>query len=163
MKSLVTKFIAIFVVVFSLLTTGCPQKSIDQAKKSSAKIATYANTGVNVTRDLYRAQLLSLPNKDKIADGFIALAKAGQTFDAAVLKIEQQYGPNAPPKAEIDKLFAVFDAEVVDRLVEVLRSVGLSGIPEKFREIVNTLKSAVIIVAKVFGHAAAVRARLEVV
>lgn len=162
MKNIIAKFSLIFVIVFSLIATGCPQKSINQAKQSSAKIATYANIGVNVTRDLYRGQLINILTKDKIADGFIVLARSGQLFDAAVLKLEEQYGTNAPPKAEIDKIFAVFDAEIVDRLIDILRSIGVSGMPDKFAEVINSLKSAVILIAKVFGQGAVVKTRLEV-
>jgi len=160
MNHLVTRFAFLFVIVFSMFATGCPDKSIQKAKSSSARVATFANAGVNLTRDLYRQQIISITVKDRIADAFITLAKAGQTFDAAVLKVEAQYGPAAPPRAEIDKLFAVFDSEVVDGLVDILKTVTASGIPDKFREIVETLKSAVIVIAKVFNRAVVVEARL---
>ena len=140
--------------------TACPARSIEKAKDSSAKIASYSNVGVNVTRDLYRNHLISLAAKDKIADTFITLATAGQAFDAAVRNIEAQYGTNAPPKAEIEKLFSVFDREVVSRLIDVLKTIGLSGIPDRYKSVIESIRVAVIVVAKVFGRASYVNTRL---
>ena len=128
------KFIGIFVITFAMLLTGCPStKNIADAKKTSHKLAVYANTGINVTRDLYQKNLLSpdpqknLAIKDKIATGFIALSQAGQEFDKAVLDLEAQYGTNAPPQTEMDKLAALFDAEIVAKLVQLLKTIGRSN------------------------------------
>lgn len=159
-KTTLTAFIVAAVMLVTFVTSGCPQRSIDQAKASSARMAGYANAGVNVTRDLYQSRLLTLGQKDAIADGFIALAKAGQTFDAMVIRVEAQYGPTAPPKSEIDKLSAVFDVEVVDRFAAVLRAIGLSGIPERYKTVIEAIRQAVLIVAGAFGNKSIVAAKI---
>jgi hypothetical protein len=162
MKRLITNFAIIFLIVFSLLTIACPTQSIQRAKDSSAKLAGYANTGVNLTRDLYEQNLINLATKDKIADAFIVLAKAGIAFDAAVAQVEAQYGASAVPKSEIDKLFAVFSSEVVAKFLDVVAALKLTNQANLYAQAIDLIKTAVLIIAKAFGRSASVKQQLAV-
>ena len=158
MNFIATKFIGIFVIIFAMLTAGCPSpKTLAQAKASSDEVAEYANAGINITRDLYQQNLLgktpaeNLANKDKIALGFKALVAGGLAFDQAVANVEAQYGTNPVPKAQLDALAAVFNAELVSKLVTLLKTIGLTAVTSNFVKIIDTLKNAVTTIAKVFG------------
>jgi hypothetical protein len=146
------------------ILTGCPSaNSIAKAKSSSARIATYANTGVELTRELYRNKFLTLSQKDKLADGWIALAKAGQAFDAAIAAAESQYGTDTPPKTAIDKLFGTFNSEVVAKFLAVLQDLKIVGGTDKFGAVIETIKTAVLLVAKVFAKKSEIAAQLAAV
>jgi hypothetical protein len=155
------KILVCLTLVYSLLLFGCPSKSIQKAKESSAKLATYANAGVDVTRGLFRENVITLAQKDKIADAFIVLADAGIAFDAAVRKAETEYGTNAP-KAEIDRLFAIFDAEVVAKFLGVLSALKLVNDIGSFSVVIETLKTSVLLIAKAFGRMKQTEARLAI-
>lgn len=153
MKLLTKTFVALVVIYSMLLVTACPAKSIQRAKDGSAKIAKYANAGVNLTRTLYNSGVLPLAQKDEIALKFILLSKAGQTFDAAVENARLAYGTNAPAP-EIEKLFATFNSEVVGRFLDVLQSLKAIGATEKYQAIIDAIRTAVLLVTRAFGRSA---------
>jgi hypothetical protein len=147
-------------VVFALFLTACPSaQTIQKAKATSAKLASYANAGVNITRDLHREKIISLSLKDDIADAFVVLADAGIAFDAAIKKAETAYGSSVP-KSEIAKLFAVFDAEVVAKFLVVLEKLKLVTNATAYLAIIESLKAAILIVAEAFDRKAEVEAKL---
>lgn len=148
------------VVFISVIgATGCPQRSIQKAKDASAKVATYANTGVNITRDLYRQELITLAQKDKVADAFVVLANAGIAFDQAVAAIEREFGTN-PPKPKIEALFAAFDQQVVGAFLSVLAELKVIGNTAAWSVTIEAIRAAVLIVAGAFGRKAYVERRL---
>lgn len=146
-------------IIGSLILTGCPSRTIEKAEASSKKLATYANTGVNVTRDLYNEKLLTFEQKNKIADAFIVLAKGGQAFDLAVANAKQQYGQD-PPKAAIDALFNTFSSEVVAKFLDVLSALKVVTDSSAYLAIIESVKAAVLIVASAFGKRSTVEAQL---
>jgi hypothetical protein len=141
------------------MLTACPSQTIAKAKSSSAKLATYANSGVDLTRELFRSNFINLATKDKIADGFIVLAKAGQAFDLAVANAEKQYGADVP-KDVIGQLFGTFNSEVVAKFVTVLAALKLTNVSGNFGAIIETIKTAVLLIAKAFGKRSVVAAQL---
>lgn len=152
-------FAVLFILVLGLITTGCPQSSINTVKANSSRVAKYSNVGINITRDLYQSKIITLGQKDKIADGFIALAKAGQAFDLAVSKLETEYGSNVT-KGDIAKLISVFDAEIVARFSDLLVTLGQAGISPQLQGVIQTIKDAVLVIAGVIGNKAAVAAKI---
>lgn len=157
------KTILTMIVMWSVcLLTACPKASIAGVKSNSQKVATYANAGVDITRELFRAGKISLEKKDAIADGFIHLAQAGLAFDAIVASAEQQYGTDAPPKEAIDRLFATFNRDVVAKLVDVLKELKVPGVnSETFGPTIELLKTAILTVAKAFGKRELVAAQIS--
>lgn len=154
------KIITLILIYAVFLVSACPKKSINEAKKQSAQIANYANNGVEITRELFRGQIISLEQKDKIADGFILLAKSGQTFDLTVKNIENTYGTR-PPKSEIERLFQVFNAEVVARFLDILRELKVVSANNQIGEVVALLQTAILAIAKVFGNKRQVELQIE--
>lgn len=152
-----------FLLIFCLtcLMTACPKKTIETAKRESARLAGYANQGVNVTRELFREKFLTVEQKDKIAEGFIVLAKAGQTFDETVKNLEKTYGSNVP-RSEVEKLFEVFNSLVVGKFLDVLKELKIVS-DNRIGEVVELLRSAILIIAKGFGKGSALEKQLEAV
>lgn len=156
------KSITLFVLtVTTLFATACPSGStIATIKASSSKIATYANSGVNLTRDLYRAKYLTDGQKNTIASAFSRLADAGIAFDAAVANAEKIYKTDGIPKTEIEKIFAVFDSEIVSRVITILESLKIVPALNNYRAIVEGLKTAVLTVAAILNQRQGVSVRL---
>jgi hypothetical protein len=155
----------ILVTIFLLWTfvvgmTGCTPDTIAKAEKSSAKLASYADRGVNVTRDLYQKQFIDLATKDQIASGFIKLAQAGIAFDAAVNNAKAVYGTNVP-STEIERLFATFDSQVVTQFVAVLASFKLISNAPALEAVIASLKVAVLVIADAFGKKVVVEAKIS--
>ena len=156
-------FLTVLILISSLIFTACPStQSLEKAKGASSKLATYANTGVNITRELFQAGILPLETKDKVADAFIVLAKAGQQFDAAVISLQTQFG-NTPPKNELQALYALFSSTVITNFLNVLQILKLVNDTAKYQAIIETIRTGILIIANVFGHKATVRARLATV
>lgn len=152
-------FLTSLLLIASFILTGCPAKTLEKAEASSKKLATYANTGVNVTRDLYREGIISIGVKDKIADAFILLAKGGQAFDLAVASAKTQYGTN-PPQSAVNALFNTFNAEVVARFLAVLQQLKLVADSSVYLAVIESVKTAVLIIAAAFDKRQEVEAQL---
>lgn len=158
MKTILTTLL----ILASLILTACPARTIQKAKSASANLATYANTGVDVTRELYRNNLITLAQKDKIADAFIVLANGGIAFDLAVKNAEQVYGGATPPRRELDALFATFNAEVVAKFLAVLQSLKLVNNTGAIGTVIESLKTAVLLIAAAFKHKSQVEAAIAI-
>ncbi|HNU06133.1 MAG TPA: hypothetical protein PKO33_00105 [Pyrinomonadaceae bacterium] len=152
----------LLILTIAVIGTACPSKTIETAEKKSAQLAGYANQGVEITRAMFREQLLTLEQKDKVATGFIALAQAGQTFDETVKGLKAAYGPDVP-RPEIDKLFEVFSSLVVGKFLDVLRTLKVLPADSRIGEVIDLLRLAVLTIAKAFGRGTAVRTQLEAV
>lgn len=156
-------FFTVLLLMASLIFTACPStQTLEKAKGASSKLATYANSGVNITRELFQAGILPLATKDKVAEAFIVLAKSGQQFDAAVISLQTQFGNN-PPTNELQALYALFSSTVVTNFLNVLQILKLVNDTAKYRAIIETIRTGVLLIANVFGHKSAVRARLVTV
>ena len=160
MKIILRMFAALAVIYSTLLMTACPAASLQKVSDSSARIATYANAGVNLTRSLYEAKVITIGQKDDVATKFVQLAQAGVAFDAAVAKAKTVYGTTAPA-SEIQRIFATFDSEVVGKFLDVLASLKLIAAKGKYAAIIETIRAAFMVVAGVFGHSKSVGLRLE--
>jgi hypothetical protein len=152
--------IVITIISISILLTGCPKASIQSVKENSKKVAGYANAGVEITRELYRAGKLTLAQKDLIADGFIALAVGGLAFDAAVMAAEKQYAGNVPKDA-VKQLLGVFNQEVVAKLVDLLSKIKPGFDSQAFHLAIEGIKTSVILIAGVFGQRKQVAAQIN--
>ncbi|MEQ1644229.1 MAG: hypothetical protein ABL959_12350 [Pyrinomonadaceae bacterium] len=157
------RYLTALVILYSVvLLTACPQASLQKAKDSSARVATYANAGVNLTRNLYTSKLITLSQKDLVARKFVQLAEAGIAFDAVLAKAVVVYGSNVP-KSEIAKAFETFDSEVVGKFLDILESLKVIANKSAYAQIIEGLRTAVLIVANVFGHRQSVARRITAV
>lgn len=155
------KYLTALLLIAVTVLTGCPAKSIEKAEKSSKKLATYANAGIEITRSLHREDVITTAQKDKIADAFIVLADAGIAFDKAVANAKAAYAAN-PDQSIIDGLFATFDSTVVNQTLAVLQALKVVSNTEALKATIESLKTAVILIAKAFNKQQQVEARLAV-
>jgi hypothetical protein len=156
------KFLTALALVYSVvMLTACPSSaSLQKAQESSARIAKYANAGVDLTRGLYESQVITLKQKDDIAKKFVLLAQGGIAFDAAVAKTQSLYGTNAP-KNEVQAIFATFDTEVVGKFLDILQSLKVIANKQAYAAVIETIRTAVLVVAGVFGQQHAIAQRIE--
>ncbi len=160
MKLILRTFATLALIYSMLMLTACPAASLQKVSDSSARVATYANAGVNLTRNLYEGKVITLDQKDAVATKFVQLAQAGVAFDAAVAKAKQVYGTNAPA-SEVQAIFATFDSEVIGRFLDVLKSLKLIANAGKYAAIIDGIRAAVMVIAGVFNQAHSVKLRLE--
>lgn len=151
--------LAFSILFLTLVSAACPARTIQKAKSASGKLATYANTGVNITRDLFHQNLISITQKDKVAQAFIVLADAGIAFDGAVVALQREFG-NSPPKPKLDALFAAFDAQVVGSFIAVLQELKLLSNTAALSATIEAIKAAVLIIAHAFGQRNYVQGRI---
>lgn len=156
-RQMLTTMLLIASIIFT--QTACGPDTIAKAEKASAKLASYADKGVNVTRQLYRENIINLATKDAIADGFIRLADAGLAFDVAVRNAKAAYGENVPA-TEVERLFAVFDSQVVAQFLAVLQSYKLIADAPALAAVIASVKAAVLVIADAFGKKVQTQAKL---
>lgn len=156
------KFVFSLLIISSFVfgMTGCTPDTIAKAKKASSHLATYADNGVNVTRDIYQQKLISIELKDKIADSFNKLADAGIAFDTAVANAEKVYGTNVP-QTEVERLFVVFDQSVVAQFLAVVASLKLINDAPALAAVIATIKTAILVIADAFGKKVIVAAEVH--
>ena len=160
MKLALRIFISFVLIYAMVMLTACPSAaSLQKVQDSSARVAKYANAGVDLTRTLYESKVITLAQKDAIAQKFVLLARGGIAFDAAVANAKATYGTNAP-QATIQQLLATFDSQVVGQFLEILTSLKVIGASGAYAAIIETIRAAVMVVAGVFGTKAAVTQRL---
>lgn len=157
------KTITLFLIyAICLLTIACPsQKTLEDAMIESRRFATYANRGVEVTRSLFNGRIITLEQKDKIADAFILLGRGGIEFDNAVARLHAQYSSGNVPKDKLDVLFALFDSAVIDKLIKILTDLRVFGANNSYAEIISLLTTSVLLVAKAFKREKVVKLKLE--
>lgn len=132
------------------LSIGCDkQKSLEKAERTSKKLATYADSGVNITRELYEQNIITQNQTITIADNFIKLADAGIAFDAKVADLKAYYAANGekPDGKTLDNLAILFRSNIVVQFIEVLEQLKLVQPNEKLKLLISTIRNAVLIIA----------------
>lgn len=163
MKNIIRIFTCLAVVYAVVLTTACPSSSsLKTAQEASARVATYANAGVNLTRSLYNSSVITIEQKDAVAGKFVLLADGGIAFDAAVANAIKVHGSNAS-KTEIAKIFETFDVQVVGKFLDILASLKLIANKLAYAQVIETIRTAVLVVANVFGRKQLIAARIAAV
>lgn len=162
------QLILTLIVIYSLFfVTACPPLSritIEKAKNASHTLAAYANESVNVTRDLLRAKILTAAQTSVIADKFIALSKGGQTFDAFLLVLEQNYGKEGKVRSgELTALLKLFNSNVVNLFLDCLTELKILQVSERLRQMMDLLKTSILIVARALQIEKTTKARIEAV
>jgi hypothetical protein len=146
-------------LTFTVGFTSCEQK-ISSIKTSSSKIATAADQGVNITRELYESKVISPAQTKVIAQLFANLAAGGILFDSTVANIEAQYGSKVPA-SEIAKLSAIFNTEIVDQFLAILEQMKLISNSDQLKLVIESIRVAVLAIASVFGTRSAVNAHIQ--
>lgn len=139
------------IVLFSLfLITACPSPpTIEKAKSASAKLAGIADTGVNLTRTLYRRDVISLEQKDRVADAFIKLAKSGVFFDKTVRELENIYTDSHPPRDKLSELIVLFNSGIVADFITLLTTLRVISADGKFVRTIELMKTSILLIASV--------------
>lgn len=148
------RVIGTFLLLYCMImTAACPVSSADlaHAKEASKKVAGYSNAGVNLTRELWHAHFLTEAQKDFVATKFIQLSDLGIAYDFTVAAVESQYGPNAPPRSEIERLMGLFNSQLVAGLLDVLTSLKVIPSHGNYAATIQLIIDAVLVVAGIFG------------
>lgn len=139
---------SVLIYSFVLLgLTACPNKAtIEKAEHASAKLAGYASLAVSATGELYRQKIITLEQKDRIADALIMLAKVGAEFDKSVTKIKAEFGEK-PPQSQIDGLIRLLKADLVPQFSAVLSAIKIAVVPQRLKEAIEAIRSGILLIA----------------
>lgn len=129
----------------SMFLAGCNTPAIQKAVKASGELASTIHDGIVAAGNLYDQHVISLTQKDKIADGLVAISKAGKTFNDSVIAASK-----LPDKgvSQLPALAAQFDT-VVTPFLNLLDELKLLS-PAASATIATSiaaLKTAIIIIA----------------
>lgn len=152
------KFLLAAIVIYSLIfVTACPTKSnLEQAFNQSARVANLAETSALTVADLYRAGVINLETKDKIAKSLRLVVDNGKRFHEVLSKIKEKYKGDVNNFSAEDKsaLDLIFNQEVIAPFAEILTE--LRVLPENAAKQILTaialLKTAILTVSNIFGH-----------
>lgn len=161
------KYLILPITLAVVLTqTACPrptQSQLDQAAKASRSMAQYTNDGINAVRIAYEEGVIDIKLKDRLADGFLVVAKGGQAFNSLVKQVSELYGDGTVPVSQWQALDASFSDNVVRPFLDLLQSAsGLSGEKSaKIRAIIAGLRTAVLVISEVFGKRATLERKVD--
>ena len=156
------KIFAVIVLIWAIVfASACPEKaSLEKMQKRSSQIAAAADEGVNITRALFRENLISIEIKDRIADGFIKLARGGQVVDKTIADAIREFGASPPQDARA-QIVALFKSNIVSGFLDILDILKIVQAGEKFRPTVEAIKTAVLLIAGSLDIGRETRALIE--
>lgn len=164
-KSKIACFALALLTIYSVvMLTACPSRTdLESAERHSKKLAGLSDVAGETTIKLFNERIISLEKKNRIADAFIKVSKAGVKFDQAVILAQANWG-DKPPQPTLDELFAILDDEVVAYFLAAVEE--LSGFDTSpYRAVIGNIKAAILVIAKVFGKGKTevIQSRLAVV
>jgi hypothetical protein len=167
LSTFLTAFLIMAVFTVGVVTTGCPRERADsnirKAAKASFELAGVTNDTVTAVGRAYTDGIISLEQKDRLADKLVILAKGGKTFNAAVRKAAEVYSTDVdPPPSEIDLLIALFDSDVISPFLEFLAAVGGINAPPYLATAVEMIRNVVLQIARGFGRERETETRLKI-
>lgn len=156
-------FLSVLVIFVFLFQMACPVKKTDLEKMRnySGAVASGANAGIELTRALYRENFLSLAQKDAIADGFINLAQGGKFVDVQIEKAIAEYDTGNVPKDVRARVVALFRSDILDRFLDLVEKLKLVDAGDRYRQILQSVKTAVIALSLYLGIGNQTKAALK--
>jgi len=155
---MIKKILLAAILIYSLIfVTACPTKSnLETAFNQSARVANLAETSALTVADLYKAGVINLETKDKIASKLRLVVDNGKKFHKALSKIAEKYKGNVNNLSSADKsaLDLLFNQEVIAPFAEILTE--LRVLPENTAKQILTaialLKTAILTISNIFGQ-----------
>lgn len=159
----------IFMVLFALISTGCPtKKNLVTAFNSSARISKISETTALALLDLYNQRFISLEFKDRAAAKLALVNQGNERAYAAMMALKARYQGNLSniPKSEISALDLLFSREVLEPFLGLLTDTGVlpPATAERVMGIFMTLRVAILAISNIFGSrsvGANLRERIE--
>lgn len=148
------KQIFVILILYAvILTAACPsQLDVAAAEKSSAMVAVYANETVEVVRDLYRSEKITLDQKNRIADLIINLAKGGVHFTAYIAYVKNNDFDGKSVKGfSRRELFRLLETEIIGPTVDLLKELNFLKTNSRLLEMLSKIRETVIIISRAFS------------
>ena len=150
MKFLQAFFLAFAIYAVVLTNIACDQNQIRKAAKASDQLSGLTLDAVRATKQAYTDGLITLEQKDRIADKLLVLASGGQTFNAVVKQTAANSGAMTTDKwLALEKLF---DVEVITPFLEFLAQTAGVASATKLNAAIGLIRLSVLTIAQVFGR-----------
>lgn len=153
-------FLSLLIIYSLLMVTACPSKGdLEKAFKQSANIGKVASASAVTVGDLYKAGVISLDTKDKIALQLGKIVENGARVHEVIKALAAKYKgqvDNISP-TERNDLDLMFSREVVEPFLEIFKSLNVlpAHTAQQILVAVALLRSAIMTVSGIFGPSSA--------
>lgn len=159
MKILKTIFLALALYAVILTSVACDQNQIRKAAKASNQLSGLTLDAVRATKQAYLDGMITLEQKDRIADKLLILATGGQTFNQAVKRMAASSEAMTPGKWQA--LERLFDAQVIVPFLAFLAQTAGAANAAKLSAAIGLIRLSVLTIAQVFGRRQAAARRIN--
>lgn len=150
--------LALAIMTSTLPMPGCgkvePKKALAEASEAAKDIGGGTRDTINAVSQAFDAKLLTLEQKDKLADLLIAIAKGGQKGVAALQAIEAS-GVTELDLTQREMLNRLFDEAVIAPFLDLLTELGkLSNESSAaIRAALAAVRTAILLFSQKIGRA----------
>ena len=146
----IRQLIVMLLMLCILFITACPsEKGIRKAAKASLTLSDLTRDAIGATRKAYEGRLINLETKDKMAIALDKVIAGGETFNAAVKKLNEQYtDPSQVPPTALQELNALLSKEVATPFLQFLQLAGAVSNEQApyLWAAINALRSALLLI-----------------
>lgn len=147
MKKILISLLLVYALV---LATACPIKESDiaRAKRASNALAGLTADAITATRTAFENKLISLEQKNSIADALIMISRGGTRFTLAVKAAESS-------KLLVERrevLNQVFSRDIVEPFLSLLQQIGLLKNAAALAHAIDLLRVQILVISKVFSR-----------
>jgi hypothetical protein len=160
-NALIAPCLVLALMLTSMFTTSCDAAALQKAKKAGNQLADLSATAIEATKTAYSTKLITLEQKNSIADSLIALSYGGKAFSEYGKQLEAEYGKTPVPQNKLIEFQTLFDKRVVTPFVLLLSKLDSSIRSEQLRQAIAAIRIAVLTVSAVFTTAAVTRQRIS--
>lgn len=145
MKKLLTQFIAIFVIIFSMLTMGCDKRkalaTVRQADELAAKLLIYGRNIAKANNDSFAAGKISLAVHHGVNEAADKYLKGVDIFLEGIQTAKAAIAAGADSNGQIDILEVVFNQNVRDTGLAFISL--FVNIPQELRDKIGVWATAI--------------------
>lgn len=146
--------LAITITAYTCSGFACnKQNTLSQAAEAAKDIGGGTRDVIKAVGDAYQAKLITLEQKDRLADLLIQIAKGGQKGVAAIEKLQQQ-GVSIPTLDQKQILNKLFDDEVVSKFLTLLTELGKLSDAQSasIRLALASVRTAIVLLSNKIGR-----------
>lgn len=129
------------------------QNTLNQAAEAAKDIGGGTRDVIKAVGDAYQAKLITLEQKDRLADLLIQISKGGQKGVAAIEKLQQQ-GVSIPTLDQKQILNKLFDDEVISPFLRLLTEMGKlsESSAASIRLALASVRTAIVLLSNKIGR-----------
>jgi len=156
---LLTRTGVALLLVLTLIVAACTPKQLSQAAEAAKDIGGGTRDVVKAVREAYEAKLISIEQKDRLAELLKQIARGGQKGVDAI-DFLQKHGVTQPTPEQSRNLSRIFDDEVVAPFLNLLTELGKLSDESSvaIRTALASVRTAIVVFSAKIGRMDVIRA-----